>query len=98
MRIRAAPRTAPTIISIVLPEELLSGDGADEEVARERLAEDDEVIANEELAVLEDFVTENAVTVLVVVDGLEDTIFPFRKKTPFLSLQHACPMVPFPQQ
>lgn len=95
---RAAPRTAPTIIPVVLPEELLPGDGGDEEVARGRLAGDDEVIADEELAVLEDFVAENAVAVLVAVDGLEDAISPFSRKTPLLSPQHACPMVPFPQQ
>lgn len=79
---RAAPRTAPTIISVVLLGGLLSGDGGDEEVAR------GEVVSDEKLAVLEDFVAENAVPVLFVVDGLKDTISPFSKKTPFPSSQH----------
>lgn len=88
----------PTIIPVVLAEELLSGDDGDEKVARGRLGRDNEVVAVGELAVVEDFVAENAVAVLVAVDVLEDTISPFSKKTPFLSSQHACPMVPFPQQ
>lgn len=95
---RAAPRTAPTIIPVVLPEELLSGDGGDEKVAGGRLGENDEVIADEELAVLEVFVAEKTVAVLVAVDGFEDTVSPFSKKTPFLLSQHSCPMIPFPQQ
>lgn len=98
MRMRAAPRTVPTIIPVVLAEELLSGDDGDEEVARGRLGRDNEVVAVGEMAVVEDFVAENAVAVLVAVDVLEDTISPFSKKAPFLSSQHACPMVPFPQQ
>lgn len=92
---RAAPRTAPTIISIVLLEKFLSGDGGDEEVARGG------VISDEELAVLNDFVGEKPVPVMEllngmrlakigrgILDGLEDTIFPFCKKTPFPSSQH----------
>lgn len=97
-RMRATPRTVPTIIAVVLAEKLLSGDDGDDEVARGSLGEDNEVVADEELAVIEDFVAENAVVVLVAVDGLEDTISPFSKKTPFPSSQHPCPMVPFPQQ
>ena len=58
---RAAPSTAPTIVPVVLLEGLLSGDGGDEEVAR------GEVISDEELAVLEDFVAKNAVPVLFVI-------------------------------
>lgn len=84
---RAAPRTAPTIISVVFLEELLSGDGGDEEVARGG------VISDEELAVLEDFVAKNVVPAMVVfamvvLDGLEDTVSPFSKNTPFPSSQH----------
>lgn len=88
----------PTIIAVILAEELLSGDDGDDEVSRRRLGEDNEVVADGELAVIEDFVAENAVVVLVAVDGLEDTISPFSKKTPFPSSQHPCPTVPCPQQ
>ncbi|MCJ1345890.1 hypothetical protein MMC31_004099, partial [Peltigera leucophlebia] len=71
---RAVPRTAPTSIPIVLPEELWSGHGGgdDEAIADEKIAAEDE-----ELAALEDFVAEDAVAVLVAVDGLEDTMSPF---------------------
>lgn len=81
---RAVPRTAPTIIPVDLPKGLFSGDGGDEEVARGRLADEEIVAEDEELAVLEDFVAEDASTVLVTVDGLDDTISPFSKNTPFL--------------
>lgn len=69
--IRAVPKTAPTSIPVFLPEGLLSGDGGDKKGAG-WLGGDDEVIADEELAVLEDFVAEDAIAVLVAVDGLED--------------------------
>lgn len=84
---RAVPRTAPTMIPIIFPEELSSGDGdadGDEDVARGRLGGDAEVILNEELVMLEDFVAEDAVAVPVAVDGLADTMSPFSKNTPFL--------------
>lgn len=84
---RAAPRTVPTIVAYVFAEGLLSGDDGDNEVE-----------ADGELAVIEDFVAEIVVFVLLAVDGLEDTISPFSKKTPFLESQHPCAMVPFPQQ
>lgn len=60
-------------------------------MVRGRLGRDDEVIADvgiaaedEELAVLEGFEAEDVAAVLVVIDGFEDTISPFSKKTPFL--------------
>lgn len=89
MRMQAVARTVPTVISIVFPEELLSGDGdADGD---EDAASDDEVIADEEIAagdeelvVPEDSVGKNAVAIPVALDGLADTMFPFNKKTPFL--------------
>lgn len=88
MRIKAVPRTALTIIPIVLPEELWSGDGGgdDEVIADEEIAAEDEEIAaeDEELAALESFVAEDAVAVLFAMDVLEDTMSPFSKKTPFL--------------
>lgn len=56
-------------------------------MARRELEGDDE-----ELAVLKEFVAEDAATVLLTL------ISPFSKKTPFLSSQHSCPIVPFPQQ
>lgn len=84
---RAVPRTAPTIIPVILPEGLLSEDGRDEKVARRRLGEDDEVILDEgiatedeKLAVFEDFVAKDA----VAVGGGECIISPPDKKTPFL--------------
>lgn len=49
----------PTIIAVVLAEELLSGDDDDDEVAPGRLGEDNEVVADGELVV-----------VLVVGNGL----------------------------
>ncbi|MCJ1344875.1 hypothetical protein MMC31_003080, partial [Peltigera leucophlebia] len=77
---RAVPRTAPTIIPIVLLEELWSGDGRgdDEVIADEEIATEDE-----DLAALEDSVAEDAVAVLVAVDGLEDTmsLFTWEKLT-----------------
>lgn len=105
---KAVPRTAPTMIPIIFPEELLSGDGdpdeddeadREEDVARGGRRRDDEAIADEELVVvIEDLVAENAVAVLAASDGLADTVSPFSKKTPFLWSQHGCPMVPLPQQ
>lgn len=47
---------------------------------------------------LKDCVTKDAVAVLVAVNGMEDTIFPLNRETPFPLSQHACPIVPFPQQ
>lgn len=77
------------IISAVVLDELLSGDIRGVEMAR----------STEELSLLEDFVSKNAVAVLAAVKGMEDdTISPLSKKTPFPLSQHACPIVPFPQQ
>lgn len=86
MRMKAVPRTALTIIPIVLPEELWSGDGGgDDEVIADEVIADEEIAAeDEELAALESFVAEDAVAVLFAVDVLEDTLSPFSKKTPFL--------------
>ena len=52
-------------------------------MARRRL-EVAEVLAKEELVMLEDFMAEDAVAVPVAVDRLADTMSPFSKNTPFL--------------
>lgn len=48
------------------------------------IADEEITTGDEDPVVLEDFVAEDAVGVLIAVDGLEDTTSPFSKKTPFL--------------
>lgn len=54
-------------------------------MVRGRLGRDDEVIADVGIAAEDEgFEAEDVAAVLVVIDGFEDTVSPFSKKTPFL--------------
>lgn len=80
---KGVPRTARTMIPIIVSEELLSRDGdpeeddeadGDEDAARGGRRGDGEAIADEELVLLEAFVAEDVAVVLAALDGLAETV------------------------
>lgn len=67
-------KITPTIILINLPKKFWF----------ENSERNDKIIVDEKLAMLENFIVKDAITILVIIDRLENTIFLFSKKISFL--------------